>query len=184
MCQFKANYCINGRLNGFDSTNSRSFREIAADRKIEELEQKLENPDRSPVQVLNGDDSAEEEESNVTTTGKCNSDPVVQMKLDTIKLPYFKEDLTEWIPFKELFLSLVHKNKNMDDSVRFLQLSNHSRGAALDTIRGYQPSGVNYKAAWNDLKKRFDRKGEIVQEYIRKFLEVPAITSKSTYFNP
>lgn len=41
--------------------------------------------------------------------------------------------------------------------------------------------GQNYAAAWKDLKKRFDRKEDLVQEYIRKFLEVPAIFNKPTF---
>lgn len=45
----------------------------------------------------------------------------------------------------------------------------------METIKGYQLIGENYEAAWNDLKKRYDRKEETIQEYIRKFLETPAI---------
>lgn len=108
-------------------------------------------------------------------------DAVVQLKLDTINLPYFSGDLTEWISFKDLFTYLVHENSNLSDTLKFHQLRSHLKNTALDTIRGYQVSGHNYEAAWNDLKRRYDRKDELIQEYIRRFLEVPAIFHKANF---
>lgn len=108
-------------------------------------------------------------------------EPIVQLKIDRINLPYFDGDLTEWIPFRELFTYLIHENQNLSETLKFHQLRSHLKGADYDTIKGYQLSGLNYESAWNHLKRRYDGTDELTQEYIRKFLETPAILHKA-YF--
>lgn len=103
----------------------------------------------------------------------------IKLKIDTIQLPNFYGELTEWITFKELFTYLVHKNTTFSDTLKFHQLRTHLKGAPLEMIKGYQLTGANYKAAWTDLKRRYDRKDELIQEYIRKFLEIPPIMNKA-----
>lgn len=104
------------------------------------------------------------------------------LRLETINLPFFNGELTEWSSFKDLFVYLIHQNNQLSDIVKFHQLRSKLRGPALDTIRGYQITGINYLAAWSDLTKRYDRTDNLVQEYIRKFLEVPAILHKPNLY--
>lgn len=106
---------------------------------------------------------------------------IVQLKLDTIELANFSGDLTEWEAFRDMFEYLVNKSNKLSDTVKFHQLRTHLKGEALSTISGYQFTGKNYQVAWADLKKRYDNEGAIANEYIRKFLNVPAITHKPTY---
>lgn len=89
------------------------------------------------------------------TWGKTTktTDGVIQLKLETISLPYFSGDLTEWVSFRDFFEYLVHKNSNLSDTFKFHQLRSHLRGTAFDTI----------------------------QEYIRRFLEISAILQKPTF---
>lgn len=75
----------------------------------------------------------------------------------------------------------MHKNADLSDTFKFHQLRTHLKDVALDTIRGYQIQGTNYASAWADLLKRFDRKDELVQEYIRRFLEAPGIVHKPNF---
>lgn len=58
------------------------------------------------------------------------------LKLDTIELPQFDGDLTEWDSFKDNFNVLVHENSNFSSILKFHQLRTHLKGAAYDTIRG------------------------------------------------
>lgn len=108
---------------------------------------------------------------------------IVTLKLDSIQLPYFNGDLTTWEAFRDLFEYLIDKSTKLSDTVKFHQLRSHLKGIAFDTIRGYQLTGSNYKAAWSDLKKRFDRKEDLVDEYIRKFLEIPVISNKAQFIS-
>lgn len=106
---------------------------------------------------------------------------VVQLKLDTTLLPYFAGDRTEWISFRDFFEYLVDRNDKLSSTLKFHLLRTHLKGIALDTIKGYQMIGQNYTLAWADLKNRYDRKEDLVQEYIRRFLEVAAITQRPTF---
>lgn len=105
----------------------------------------------------------------------------IQLKLDTIRIPFFSGDLTEWNTFKEMFTYLIDGNSSMADALKLHQLKQHLRGTAYDTIRGYQITGSNYQAAWADLKRRYDRKDDTIQDYIRKFLEIPSITHRANF---
>lgn len=105
---------------------------------------------------------------------------IVTLKLDTVQLPDFSGDLTNWEAFRDMFEYLVDKSTKLSDIVKFHQLRSHLKGQAFDTIRGYQLTGANYKSAWSDVKRRYDRKEEIIDEYIRKFLEMSAISKANS----
>lgn len=122
-----------------------------------------------------------------STSRKEENEPIeraiVTLKLDSIELPYFNGDLTAWEPFRDMFEYLVDRSPKLSDTVKFHQLRSHLKGPAFDTIRGYQFTGSNYKLAWNDLKARYDHKEGLIDEYIRKFLEVPAIIHRANDIN-
>lgn len=105
----------------------------------------------------------------------------MQLKLDRIELPIFKGDLVEWNSFKDLFIILIHNNDQIDNTLKLHQLRSHLRGTAFDTIKGYQLIGANYAAAWEDLLKRYDRTDNIIQEYIKKFIEMPILGHQTNY---
>lgn len=121
------------------------------------------------------------EEKIVTEDPIKIDEPVIRLKLESIQLPYFSGDLTEWVAFKDLFVYLVHRNTTFSDTLKFHQLRTHVRGPPFEMIKGYQITGTNYRAAWEDLKRRYDKKDELMAEYIRKFLEVPPIIGKATF---
>lgn len=154
-----------------------------------ELEQKLGSIQvmtTPSVQVVMGDENNEETQDPETQVAAGNSQSqgaVMQLKIDSIKLPYFSGELTEWLAFKDLFTDLIHNNKGLSDGVKFHQLRSHLRGVAFDTIKGYQVSGENYAAAWKDLITRFDRKDELIDEYIRKFYTTMPIIQRANYNN-
>lgn len=160
----------------------------AAEAKIKSLEEKFESgrklsvtKDSETCNVMYRDEA--EIETPAGGSAQQSERAIVTLKLDSIQLPYFNGDLTAWEAFRDLFEYLVDKSPKLSDTVKFHQLRSHLKGIAFDTIRGYQLTGTNYQSAWSDLKKRFDRKEDLVDEYIRKFLEVSAIHHKATFMN-
>lgn len=142
----------------------------------------LDNNDEEQILGVSMNPNNDEELEQILGAPRTtSSNSVVQLKLDTVSLPYFNGDLTEWSSFRDFYEYLVHKNKNLSDTLKFHQLRTHLRGTAFETIKGYQLIGSNYSAAWEDLKKRYDRKDDLIQEYIRRFLEVPAIFRRPTF---
>lgn len=108
-----------------------------------------------------------------------NAFQMVPIKLETIQIPTFSGNLSEWISFKDIFITYIHNNPRLNNTLKFHQLRSKLRGQALDTVKGYQITGLNYHAAWQDLERRYDQTDELVQEYIRKFLEVPSIIGRA-----
>lgn len=109
-----------------------------------------------------------------------NDLPMVQLKLDKIELQVFGGDLVEWISFRDQFRDMIHDNPNLSSLVKFHQLRTHLKGAALETVNGYKFSSQNYESAWADLIKRYDRTDNIIEEYIRKFIELPIMNAHPT----
>lgn len=98
--------------------------------------------------------------------------PIVELKLDRLELPYFSGNLLEWIAFRDQFIDLAHNNSNLTTMIKFHLLRTHLKGAALETVAGYQFTASNYLAAWEDLLNRYDRTDSIIEEYIRRFVEI------------
>lgn len=105
--------------------------------------------------------------------------PIVELKLDRLELPYFSGNLLEWIAFRDQFIDLAHNNSNLTTMIKFHLLRTHLKGAALETVAGYQFTASNYLAAWEDLLNRYDRTDSIIEEYIRRFVELPLLTNGS-----
>lgn len=165
-----------------DIRNQSKEEKVATEQTIKSLEEKLESctkTDDSCVDVLYQDKDG----NDIPVGGTASEKGVVTLKLDSITLPYFDGDLTQWETFKDLFNTLVDNGPKLSDTLKFYQLRSHLKGVAFDTIRGYQLTGTNYQAAWSDLKKRFDRKDDLVDEYVSRFLGASAVTHKPTFAN-
>lgn len=102
--------------------------------------------------------------------------PSVELKLDKIQLPTFDGDLTQWIAFRDQYIDLVHENPKLTTITKFCQLRSHLSGLALDAINGFSLTSTDYEAAWFVLRKRYDKKDRIIDEYLRKFEELPQLT--------
>lgn len=106
--------------------------------------------------------------------------PVLQLKFEKIQIENFNGDLTEWIPFRDQFLDLVHNNENLTDITKFYQLRQHLSGLALEAINGFKMSASDYEAAWQAVLQRFDNQDQIIFEYIRQFLNLPILNPNSS----
>lgn len=132
---------------------------------------KMEAPSASieeAVVIVNARDRDEERSSQARF-------PDIQLKLDKISLPTFSGDYLEWLAFRDQFRDLIHKSPRLDDMVKFHQLRTHLKGSAYEVIRGYSFTAMNYKSAWDDLNRRFNREDTIIEEYIRRFIDIPRL---------
>lgn len=150
-----------------------------ADRRISQLEGRLDNYQQSEISY----DEVDHDEAEIQNGDPRKEQTIANLKLDTVQLPYFDGKLEEWPNFRDMFEYLVDKSGKLSKVVKFHQLIGHLKASALECIKGYKVTGSNYEAAWADLKKRYDRTDELIEDYIRRFLEVPAIRHKATHVN-
>lgn len=158
--------------------NERQKERDSAQRQINSLQRKLE--DRSQSSEISYDE-IDDEMVGHQNEGQEENTGLTKLKIDTIQLPIFDGNFDEWNSFRDMFESLVNKSPKIAKVVKFYELRSRLRGPALETIKGYQLTSSNYDSAWSDLKKRFDHTEETVEDYIRKFLEVPIIERRANY---
>lgn len=77
---------------------------------------------------------------------------------------------------RPIYTDLVHNNPKLTAITKFCQLKGHLKGLALDAISGFKMSSADYDAAWFCLQKRYNKPDKIIDEYLKKFEELPYLT--------
>lgn len=80
------------------------------------------------------------------------------VKLPKISIPIFSGKYSEWPTFRDLFVSLVDKNKALDNVQKLHYLKGHLTGEAEQLIRNTPITGANYSQCWDLLDKRYNNK--------------------------
>ncbi|XP_022832838.1 uncharacterized protein LOC111360825 [Spodoptera litura] len=80
------------------------------------------------------------------------------VKLPKITIPTFSGKYSEWTTFHDLFISLVHNNKSLDNVQKLHYLKSHLTGEAEQLIRHTPITDANYSECWSHLEKRYANK--------------------------
>ncbi|XP_072764624.1 uncharacterized protein [Anoplolepis gracilipes] len=111
----------------------------------------------------------------VPQIAQINAIPVAQgpqvivrpsVKLPNIDLPKFDGSYERWIPFRDLFESLIDSNAALPNVQKLHYLRSALAGEAAKVINALEITNDNYTLAWNLLKKRYENKRLIVQHLI------------------
>ncbi|XP_047999655.1 uncharacterized protein LOC125236773 [Leguminivora glycinivorella] len=78
-----------------------------------------------------------------TSTSKSS-----HVKLPKITIPTFSGKYEEWTGFRDLFISLIHKNKDIDDIQKLHYLKAHLAGEAEQLLRHIPISSESYVQCW------------------------------------
>uniref|UniRef100_A0A1B0DHR8 Peptidase aspartic putative domain-containing protein n=1 Tax=Phlebotomus papatasi TaxID=29031 RepID=A0A1B0DHR8_PHLPP len=100
-------------------------------------------------------------------------------KLDTIKIPPFSGDFTQWIGFKNLFLSIVDADVSLKPAEKMQYLTTLIVGEAKPIIDTLTICDENYDVAWNLLLREFDKKSLIISAYVKEFYSLPKVSGTS-----
>ncbi|XP_055307836.1 uncharacterized protein LOC129571970 [Sitodiplosis mosellana] len=100
------------------------------------------------------------------------------IKMPAIQLTPFDGDYEKWPEFRDMFTSLMNKYRG-DDVEKLTHLKNYLKGPAFEAVKYLGLENGNYDAAWDELKISFENKSAIIDANLRKFTEIPFITSAS-----
>lgn len=100
------------------------------------------------------------------------------IKLPNIELPNFDGAFTEWLTFRDSYLSLINQNTNLNEIQKFHYLRSSLKGDALATIEHLTPSTENYHAAWELITNRYNNNRLMVQHHVRALFSLPTATPK------
>lgn len=101
------------------------------------------------------------------------------VKLPPLKIPPFSGDTSKWLMFRDMFLSLIHNNENLDNISKFHYLKSYLEGSALAVINSVSVSADNYQIAWSLLCDRYDNKRLLINEHIKCLFSIEALSKES-----
>lgn len=104
------------------------------------------------------------------------------IKLPTIELPTFSGNFTDWRPFEDTFVALIHKNESLNDVQKLCYLKSSLKGDAAHVIQSLETIESNYVVAWKLLVDRYSHQRRIIYSHINSLLNYKANTLK-TYIN-
>lgn len=105
--------------------------------------------------------------------------PQSQPKLPEIHIPKFGGNYTEWITFRDLFVSMIHKNLSLDNVQRLQYLKGYLTGEAEQLIRYTPVSEANYEHCWKLLEQRYSNKKYLAHNILKRFLSQRNATTVS-----
>lgn len=134
------------------------------------IESKVEGP--NPFQMPRG-----MRENTPATQG--SNHPNEHLKLPRVNLPSFSGKFDEWMPFHNIFDSMIHRNTTLPNVQKMQYLLAALKGAALDVVSSLETSDENYTMAWEMLIDRYDDSSLIVQKHVRALFDLPIINKEN-----
>lgn len=94
-------------------------------------------------------------------------------KLPKIQIPKFDGELKNWLGWWSQF-EKIHSDEDLHDSDKFQYLiqATDPKTEARSIISAYPPTGENYDAAVESLRRRYGREGLQLQVYLRELLSL------------
>ncbi|KAI5644001.1 hypothetical protein NE865_03912 [Phthorimaea operculella] len=105
---------------------------------------------------------------------------VAQVKLPKIIIPTFSGKYTEWITFRDMFVSMVHSNATLDNVQKMHYLKCYLTGEAEQLLRQIPISDANYERCWTLLTERYDNKRFLSHFILKRMLSQRNITVESS----
>lgn len=110
--------------------------------------------------------------SKLTTESKFAS---VDLKLPQINIPEFSGKYEDWLAFHDLFVSLIHDNKNLSNAQKLQFLKSSLKGEACSSLKHLTICDANYVEAWNVLSEKYNKPKYIINAHLKTIVEYPLI---------
>ncbi|KAG5864052.1 hypothetical protein JTB14_021111 [Gonioctena quinquepunctata] len=101
------------------------------------------------------------------------------IKLPDIHLPKFSGKFEDWLEFRDIYKSLIHDNKILNNIQKFHYLRGALEGTAAASISKITYTADNYEVAWTTITNRFDNKKKLIYEHIKAIFSIES-TQKQT----
>lgn len=110
---------------------------------------------------------------------KSNDSANSKIKLESLKIPEFHGDPTEWISFRDKFKALIHDCKDFTNVVRFsyLQLYLKDKNAPASLKRSATDDG--YIDVWKDVCNQYDNDRNLIRSLFDALLKVKHMSDES-----
>lgn len=96
--------------------------------------------------------------------------------LPKIQIPTYSGQYEEWLSFHDLFTTLVHNNKSLDNVQKLHYLKTSLTGEAASILKHIQVTECNYSQAWDLLKSRYGNKRITINAIMKRFFAQKKMT--------
>ncbi|XP_075157794.1 uncharacterized protein LOC142231060 [Haematobia irritans] len=104
---------------------------------------------------------------------RCETSVLSDSRLPKINLPKFSGEYMEWVPFRDIYCSLVHNNDSLNKVQKFYYLKGTLSGEAANLIKAISATEANYESAWRMLEARYHNRRILVGSLISKLFAIP-----------
>ncbi|XP_048477681.1 uncharacterized protein LOC119694152 [Plutella xylostella] len=118
--------------------------------------------------------ASEQTNKHVTTKGET------QVHLPKISIPVFSGSYSEWIPFRDLFTSLIHNNESLDSVQKMHYLKGYLSGEAEQLLRYVAITASAYQESWALLNSRYNNKKYLVNCLMKRFMNQPSVANETS----
>ncbi|CAK1589183.1 unnamed protein product [Parnassius mnemosyne] len=101
------------------------------------------------------------------------------VKLPKISIPTFSGKYAEWTTFRDLFITLIHKNASIENIQKMHYLKAHLIGEVEQLLRHIPVTAANYLESWNLLNKLYDNKKYLTNCLLKRFMSQPNVSVSS-----
>ncbi|XP_062558275.1 uncharacterized protein LOC134223151 [Armigeres subalbatus] len=101
------------------------------------------------------------------------------VRLPQIKLQTFNGDIDEWISFRDLYTSLIHRKTDLPEVEKFHYLKGCLQGEPKNLIDPLKITKANYLVAWDLLIKRYDNSKLLKKRQVQALFNLPTLSKES-----
>ena len=112
------------------------------------------------------------------TTSSSTCDPSARIKLPPIDLPKFNGSPELWIPFRDLFITMVHNNKQLSGTQKYHYLKTNIIDK-FSPVKNDLETEAGYLDAWKKVMEYYDDKRKIVVNHFTAILSSKKMSSES-----
>jgi hypothetical protein len=105
--------------------------------------------------------------------------PPTRTQLPRVDIPTFSGKFEDWLPFRDLFTSLIIRDTSISDVTRMHYLRTRLKGDAELVVRELSTTEESFGVAWQALKDYYDNPRLLVRSYYSKYVAFPKLKTES-----
>ncbi|XP_076380674.1 uncharacterized protein LOC143260026 [Megalopta genalis] len=125
--------------------------------------------------ILQHDESLNTTRNNLTESPASIISAPIAVKLPEMRLPTFDGTIENWSSFYDLFSSTIDRNENLTSVQKLQYLRSTLTGKAAACIKSLTTTDVNYPAAIEILKEKFDCPRKTLLRHCDAIREIPKL---------
>ncbi|XP_076384313.1 uncharacterized protein LOC143262423, partial [Megalopta genalis] len=125
--------------------------------------------------ILQQDESLNNTRNNLTESPASIVSAPIAVKLPEMRLPTFDGTIENWSSFYDLFSSTIDRNENLTSVQKLQYLRSTLTGKAAACIKSLTTTDVNYPAAIEVLKEKFDCPRKTLFRHCDAIREIPKL---------